>query len=53
MHANRIRQAVKHPALLRLVHNVTFVRVTVVVAWISSLVAMLSVLALILAGMRF
>ena len=53
MHTNRIREAVKHPTLLRLVHNPTFVRVTVVVAWISSTVAMLSVLALILASMRF
>ena len=32
----------------RLAHNVTFVRVTVVAAWISSMVAMLSTVALIL-----
>ncbi len=31
----------------RLAHNVTFVRVTVVAAWISSMVAMLSMMALI------
>ena len=49
MHSN----PTKHPTLLRLAHNVTFVRVTVVVAWISSMAAMLSMLALILAGMRF
>ena len=32
----------------RLAQNVTFVRVTVVAVWISSMVAMLSVVALIL-----
>ncbi len=42
----------KHPTLRRLAHNVTFVRVTLVVAWIS-MVAMLSLLALILDGMIF
>ncbi len=31
----------------RLAHNVTFVRVTIVAAWISSIVAMLSMMALI------
>jgi hypothetical protein len=42
----------KLPTLHRLAHNVTFVRVTLVVAWIS-MVAMLSLLALILDGMNF
>jgi hypothetical protein len=42
----------KHPTLLRLAHNVTFVRVIVVVAWVLSTVAMLSTVALILAGIR-
>ena len=36
-----------HPTLRRLTQNVMFVRVTLVVAWIS-MVALLSVLALIL-----
>jgi hypothetical protein len=36
-----------HPTLRRLAHNATFVRVTLVVAWIS-MVALLSMLALIL-----
>ena len=42
----------KHPTLRRLAHNVTFVRVTLVVAWIST-VAMLSLIALILDSMIF
>ena len=42
----------EHPTLRRLAHSVTFVRVTVVVAWIST-VAMLSLLALILDRMIF
>jgi hypothetical protein len=38
----------ENPMLGRLAHNVTVVRVTVVVAWILSVVAMLSMVALIL-----
>jgi hypothetical protein len=37
----------EHPTLRRLAHSVTFVRVTIVVAWIS-MVTMLSLFALIL-----
>jgi hypothetical protein len=48
----RTLQAMKHPTLRRLAHNVTFVRVTLVVAWIS-MVALLSSLALILDGMIY
>lgn len=48
MISNRTLQATKHPMLGRLAHNVTFVRVTVVAAWISSVVAMLSMVRLIL-----
>jgi hypothetical protein len=48
--SNRTLQARKHPMLGRLAHNVTFVRVTLVVAWIS-MVAVLAVLGLILDGM--
>ena len=40
----------RHPTLRRLAHNAVFVRVTLVVAWIS-MVAMLSMLALILDGL--
>jgi hypothetical protein len=40
----------KHPTLRRLGHSATFVRVTVVIAWIS-MVAMLSMFARILDGM--
>ena len=42
----------KHPTLRRLAHSATFVRMTVVVAW-TSMVAMLSLLALILDRMIF
>jgi hypothetical protein len=42
----------KHPTLLRLSDNPRFVRATVVVAWVLSMVAMLSMVALIMAGMR-
>jgi len=41
-------KAMKHPMPDRLTRNVTFVRVTVVAAWISSVLAMLSIVALIL-----
>ena len=46
--SNRTLQARKHPMLGRLARNATFVRVTVVVAWITSMVAMLSMVALIM-----
>lgn len=46
--SNRTLQVTKHPTVGRLAHNVTFVRVTVVVAWISSMVAMLAMVRLIL-----
>ncbi len=42
----------KHPTLRRLTHNVAFVRGTIAVAWIS-MVALLSLFALLLDGMNF
>jgi hypothetical protein len=44
---DRTLQTRKYPMLGRLAHNVTFVRVTLVVAWIS-MVALLAILGLIL-----
>jgi len=51
-HSDRAPKAMKHPTLLRLSDNPRFVRATVVVAWVLSMVAMLSMVALIMAGMR-
>jgi len=48
MNLNPTLKAMKHPMPDRLTRNVTFVRVTVVAAWISSVLAMLSIVALIL-----
>ena len=49
--SNRTVQAQKFSTLRRLAHNVIVVRVTVVVAWISMVGGMLSLLALILDGL--
>jgi hypothetical protein len=50
--AIRTVQAMKHPSLRHLSHNVVFVRVTLAVGWIA-MVALLSLLALVLDGRIF